>query len=130
MATTLGAAHGIDRRCVMCGLTYRYPGAKTFECKSCGARQSWDQPKDSSAPEALPRDPGVMPKPDDVTAIAPIDLAEVLRTLNSMSSDGIRQLHDRLAVLSLVHETNRWRLQEIDHFILVKRVLSNYGVKL
>jgi len=71
-----------------------------------------------------------MPKPDDVTAIAPIDLAEVLRTLNSMSSDGIRQLHDRLAVLSLVHETNRWRLQEIDHFILVKRVLSNYGVKL
>ena len=57
-----------------------------------------------------------------------IPLMAVLRSLNSMSSDGVDQLYKRLSILNLVHEANRWRTQESDHFDQVKRVLSSSGV--
>ena len=60
-----------------------------------------------------------------------VPLATVLRHLNSMSSDGVRQLHEKLSILRMVDEANRWRHQGgADHLDQVKRILAGAGVQL
>lgn len=121
MATTMAASHGIERRCVSCGLSYHYPKAAQFSCESCGARQSW---------EPLPAEPG----PEQRQAVAPvampapISLTAVAAMLNHASSDTVRQLHDRLAILRYVDDANTDPRSE--YFNLVQRLLSGAGLKL
>lgn len=60
---------------------------------------------------------------------AEISLLDLLRSMNSMSSDGVRQLHERLAILHMVDEANRWRLKESTRFDVTKRILIAAGVQ-
>lgn len=64
-----------------------------------------------------------------VTDTAGIPLMAVLRSLNSMSSDGVRALYERLNILNIVHEANRHRATERDHFDQVRRLLVSSGVQ-
>ena len=125
MATTMAASHGIERKCVSCGLSYRYPSARQFTCQNCGAVQSWEPTREQDLPIAhlAAMDPGEPMMPSAISLIA------VAAMLNHASSDGLRQLHDRLAILSLVHEANRWQVTEPEHHDLVRRLLSGAGLK-
>lgn len=59
----------------------------------------------------------------------PISLVHVLRSLNSMSSDGVRQLHERLMIMHLIDDANRRRATEVERFDVVKRILTAAGVQ-
>lgn len=130
MATTMAASHGIERRCVSCGLSYRYPKAAQFSCESCGARQSWEPLPGiakSVRERQLPSDVAALaPRTPDVPA--PISLIAVAAMLNHASSDTVRQLHDRLAILRYVDDANTDPRSE--YFNLVQRLLSGAGLKL
>ncbi len=130
--TTMGASHGEARQCASCGLTYNYPGAKTFTCLSCHLEQPWHAPatgpansvqRQTAQHQALVEQPVLETPPE-------IPLVNVLRSLNSMSSDGIDQVYKRLTILHLAHEANCWRGPEREYYAAVVRVLSGVGVQL
>lgn len=129
MATTMGASHGRELRCASCGLSYRYAPAKKFTCQNCGSEQLQD-PRPvvglgSVVGPLVPQDPMT-----EQMARIPIDLHAVHALMNSMSSDGLRQLHDRLSILHMVDEANRWRLEgNGEHYDQIYRALSGAGLR-
>lgn len=147
MATTLGSAHGEERKCASCGLTYRYPRMQNFSCHGCGVEQPWDgwlgkntrigsddRAGTISGPEApaLPTTYELIRESDlgaspSVTAVPAIDLHAVHATLNQMSADGLRQLHDRLAILQMVAVANE--AGDPEYYARVRQALAGAGVR-
>lgn len=138
MATTLGSAHGEERKCANCGLTYRYPMAKTFSC-ACGHLQPWDgwpgkntKAGESSGHKRDPLEETIIAHNVERMAVAtlerpPIDLHAVHATLNQMSADGLRQLHDRLAILQMVAVANE--ADDPEYYARVRQALAGAGVR-
>lgn len=124
MATTMAASHGIERRCRACGVTYRYPPALRFTClnPACGQVQDWG----STVVEEL-RGQSVQLIVGE--PLMPIDLGKLRRALASMGSDQVRQLHDRLHLLLMADEANRWRLEDEERFNEVRSLLASAGVE-
>lgn len=60
---------------------------------------------------------------------APVSLVHVLRSLNSMSSDGVRQLHERLSIITMIESANQYRDEDPARFDVVKRLLVAAGVQ-
>lgn len=139
MATTLGSAHGEERKCASCGLTYRYPRMQNFSCHGCAVMQPWDgwpgkntKAGESSARECDPLEKTIIAHNVERMAAAtlerpPIDLHAVHATLNQMSADGLRQLHDRLAILQMVAVANE--ADDPEYYARVRQVLAGAGVR-
>lgn len=137
MATTLGSAHGEERKCASCGLTYRYQQGRNFSCHGCGVEQPWDgwlgkntrigsddRVGTISGPEALALPTTYEPV---VQSTPLIDLHAVHATLNQMSADGLRQLHDRLAILQMVAVANE--ADDPEYYARVRQALAGAGVR-
>jgi ribosomal protein L37E len=127
--TTKTKGLSAEARCARCGRPQVVYDTQ-WTCTSCGganieSERIFDGAVDQALKGKLVRADELAPSP---TPAGEIPLVAVLRSLNSMSSDGVRQLHERLSILSLVHEANRWRSQEAEHFAQVKRVLGSCGV--
>lgn len=141
VSTTMGSA-GVERTCVKCKLSYRYARARLFTCQACGLSQLWDGYEPGLMPSQrskLEMDAAfadhseiqhLTPTGDPVSeAPAEIPLMGVLASLNHLSSDGVRALHDRLAILYYVDDANRFRSTERARFDAVRRALVGANVK-
>lgn len=146
MVTTMSAMHGVERRCWSCKLSYRYPpGMTRFACEAC--REINEVVPANAQVGEHTRQPDMQLHTDGSVRLgygkrsvhagdhgnageqlAPIDTTKVLATLNGMSSDKLRQLHDQLAIILLVEDANRTRHEDTTSFATVRRILSNHGV--
>lgn len=138
MSTTMAASHGVERTCWACKLSYRYsPLAKTFICEACAEPNEIVQ-LDGKWITRDPRPHIIEGKNvehhtvsiEELGAPQPISLTEVLRTINQMSTENLRKLHDQLAIILLVDEANRYRSENQGSFATIARILGNAGVKM
>lgn len=125
-------AQTAEATCARCGRKQTVEEIQ-WTCAGCGganieSNRIFDKPVET-APRGERRTSKTPVMDQLITGPAEIPLMAVLRSLNSMSSDGVRALYERLMILRLVTEANCERSSERDHFDQVRRLLVSSGVQ-